>query len=600
MSSLSSYNPLELIVLPGATLQKPSGLILVIGPNSSGKTLFLQDIQNYLLNGKRKTIVCSDIQGRSPENCEQFLEDLIAINMVRSTTNVNQLVVFVPPMGINLTQQQLNNQSGQFTREQLKQAYKQFDIERNQVNTFFGLIGAALVAPLSLDMRRNVCNKSQGYDYRATPPSVPLQALLLNSTAQDRLVDETKNIFGNVAWLDALSENNTYQLRVSGTSDRPSIGETMNPLKASQFGSIQDEGDGYKSYVGICLSLMLGTRPVTLIDEPELCLHPPQAYHIGRFIGEYATKPEHVTFVATHSSHVLRGILEITENVTVLRLTQKKRSFNGHLLNEEQLVKSLRNPRTRAENVLDGLFSQGVIIVESEGDREVYQAASEAVKGYASKEIHFVSVGGIGGFVEIAKIYHKLHIPAVLIADLDAIAETNIIVDLIRLLCPPANNPVEIIDELHKVVQAIKSLPSAITPDQVKDTLKQISELSIDWNKGDDNVIRNRLSLLVNQIKRIRRLKDGGIQSYSDYEEIETNLRSVVARCRSFGLFFVERGELEDWVPHLMQDCPKGSMSKSERARIASIRIREELTPSGDVWEFMNNVLAFLTGLQNK
>jgi hypothetical protein len=47
------------------------------------------------------------------------------------------------------------------------------------------------------------------------------------------------------------------------------------------------EGDGYKSYVGACIPLLVGRRPVCLIDEPEMFLHPPHAYRLGRFIGRY-------------------------------------------------------------------------------------------------------------------------------------------------------------------------------------------------------------------------------------------------------------------------------------------------------------------------
>lgn len=42
-----------------------------------------------------------------------------------------------------------------------------------------------------------------------------------------------------------------------------------------EYRLIEDEGDGFKSYVAICLTLLLGRRPVVLIDEPEMCLHPP-------------------------------------------------------------------------------------------------------------------------------------------------------------------------------------------------------------------------------------------------------------------------------------------------------------------------------------
>ena len=151
-----------------------------------------------------------------------------------------------------------------------------------------------------------------------------------------------------------------------------------NPVSANRYRTIETEGDGYRSYVGICMALLLAVRPVALIDEPELCLHPPQAYHIGRFIGLHAKPKNHVTFVATHSSHVLKGIVDNADDnkLTILRLTRKEGEFRGHTIAEAELLACIRKPITRAEAVLDGLFSQAVILVESDGDREVYQAAS--------------------------------------------------------------------------------------------------------------------------------------------------------------------------------------------------------------------------------
>jgi len=78
---------------------------------------------------------------------------------------------------------------------------------------------------------------------------------------------------------------------------------------------------GLKSYIGICLTLLLGRHPVILIDEPEMCLHPPQAHALGRFIGKYGVSSDHTTFVATHSSHVLRGVIEEKEKLEIIRLS---------------------------------------------------------------------------------------------------------------------------------------------------------------------------------------------------------------------------------------------------------------------------------------
>ena len=56
-------------------------------------------------------------------------------------------------------------------------------------------------------------------------------------------------------------------------------------------------------------------------------------------------------------------------------------------------------------------FSQAVSIVESEGDRAVYEAATEMLNKDLQQDTHFVSVGGIGGFASTSLLYKKLKIP---------------------------------------------------------------------------------------------------------------------------------------------------------------------------------------------
>jgi len=594
MSTVASYNPLKRIRLPGAVIEGPSGLIIVIGPNSSGKTLFLNDIQNHLSGSKESLVVCKSFAVNKPTSLGDYLKDLVENHLLKQMSNDAYL-----PYVSTLTEQATSHQRReiqQFNMQPMNKAYQDFNVGDGGNNqAFFGMLGPVLVAPLTLEMRRHICDNAQSFDWQKARPTFPLQALHINTQGQDRLAEETGKVFGNVVWLDTVSEHNVYQLKVSGTPHQPTRGETNNPITASRYWSIQKEGDGYKSYVGICLSLLVGIRPVSLIDEPELCLHPPQAYHIGRFIGEFASRQHHVTFVATHSSHVLRGMLETGERLRIVRMTRQGRTFNAHMLDENDIRHAVKNARTRVEAILDGLFAQAVVIVESEGDREVYQAASEAVKDSAAREVHFVHCGGTGGFLEILRFYHTLNIPVAVIADLDTLADVTKVSEAVRVLSPDGTGDEGFVTALRELVNDINQLPPAPTPEEVKGELKAIAELPMNWKSGDDNVVRGRLNRLVNRIKRLQKLKDGGIDSYNDHPDIQARLQTAVERAKSFGLFFVEGGEVEDWVTHLMEDYPKGAdLSKLERAIIAAERIRQAGSKTGDVWAFMESVLKFL------
>lgn len=592
MSALAKYNPLKSVWIPGAEIPRPQGIIVVVGPNSSGKTLFLRDIEKYLLTGTQGFVVCQSIAPDKPSDYQGFVAELIARNYLQPMPGQDKHYrTYVPFMAQRNPQDP--NPRQPFPLQALQKAYNEFTSDRGGNNpNWFVPIGITLVAPLSLDMRRQVCNKVKSFNYQQETPDLPVQGLYLNSEAQERLAEETGNVFGNAVWLD-ISEKDVLQLRVSGSPTRPPHGEMNNPLKARNYIPIENEGDGYRSYVGTCLSLMLATRPVALIDEPELCLHPPQAYHIGRFIGRYAAE-DHVTFVATHSSFVLRGILETRKKVTVVRLTRRNREFGGRLVAEQQLVDTVRNPRTRAEAILDGIFTKGVVLVESEGDREEYQAASEAIEDYPAREVHFVPVGGTGGFAEPLRFYRSLNIPAAVVADLDAVCDTDKIAAISKVIVPPPSDSQGLMNKLRAVVQWIKSLPPPVTEDEAKVRLRQLAEETWDWKQGGDNVLRRKLNDLEGQLKRVQKLKEGGIAAYQDHPDIQSALEEVVGEFRRIGLFFVPVGELEDWVKHMMGDVPKGNKSKTDRAAIAADRIRAAPEKTGDIWVFVRAVLDFL------
>src|SRR5262249_31132520 len=67
MKKLSDFKPLERVVLPGLEELDCSGLILVVGPNSSGKTQLLRDIHERIKGNSRELVVASEIRLRKPE-----------------------------------------------------------------------------------------------------------------------------------------------------------------------------------------------------------------------------------------------------------------------------------------------------------------------------------------------------------------------------------------------------------------------------------------------------------------------------------------------------------------------------------------------------
>src|SRR5262245_28666565 len=77
MKRLADFKPLEKVSLPDIGGLSCSGLILVVGPNSSGKSQFLQDIFRRLVGEARSLVVATDVRIRKPEY-KPFIECLEA------------------------------------------------------------------------------------------------------------------------------------------------------------------------------------------------------------------------------------------------------------------------------------------------------------------------------------------------------------------------------------------------------------------------------------------------------------------------------------------------------------------------------------------
>src|SRR5690606_21885725 len=119
------------------------------------------------------------------------------------------------------------------------------------------------------------------FDPETNSPTTTLQALHLSSKAKDLLQREIARTFNRGIWVDSIGRFGHLVVRVAGTPEIPSANDRLEPDKMREYRGIESEGDGIRSYVAVCATLLLERRPLCLLDEPEMCLHPPQAYAMG-------------------------------------------------------------------------------------------------------------------------------------------------------------------------------------------------------------------------------------------------------------------------------------------------------------------------------
>jgi hypothetical protein len=591
---LKEFNPLKGIILPGSKAINTRGLILVVGPNSSGKTQFLKDVHASLLGQPRRLVVAQEVKVSKPDSLEALVEGLEAEGYIRRQLNnqgVEMIKVRTVPLGGSSPGLQAEIDFGSvknwFNNTKDGQT-------NNHSQSYYALFGAMLSTAMFLANRLTATNQTGNYDYETAPPTNDLQALYFDSNAKDELTKAVRDTFGRGIWVDP-TRGNILCFRLTDTPDLPSAEDRMRPDRVTQYRVIDEEGDGLRSFVAICMALALSRRPVCLIDEPETCLHPPQAYALGRIIGQQATKHPSTTLVATHSSHVLRGVIQQTRDVQIVRLTRIAGHFQAHLVDSGLLRKATEKPLVRTEAIFDGLFADGVVLVESDGDRAVYQAVWETLAQEIQLDLLFVPVNGKGAMADIAGFFKTLQIPVAVIPDLDLIRDNGVIPKLLASLSTDETAAATIREECRLVAEAIRRVPPTITPPEVDTEIQRIHGLPKVWQNNDDEVVMRQLRGLSNRIDRMRRLKAGGISTYQrEHPAIASQLEAVKEKLWQAGVFIVPVGELESWLSEdFMKDGPSRER-KQEWADEAANRIRQRPNEAGPIFQFVKQVAAFL------
>jgi hypothetical protein len=86
MNRLTDFKPLAEVTLPGVGQIPCSGLTLVAGPNSSGKTHFLTDLYSRLCGEPRNLVVASEVRINKPEY-EPLMQCLVSEGFIRRYVN---------------------------------------------------------------------------------------------------------------------------------------------------------------------------------------------------------------------------------------------------------------------------------------------------------------------------------------------------------------------------------------------------------------------------------------------------------------------------------------------------------------------------------
>lgn len=496
-SSVADQNPLEV---------KSGSVLVLVGPNNSGKSLALREIENWCLGKRPQTKVISDLKFNIPDKPDD------AIRLLKNFTTS-------PPEGQITAAKHFWIGLHTFRTEQpvLKLQVSEEAIETAVNNKDLNYLLPNLIAPYTVRLdgrtRFALANDQKSGDLKKSAEN-HLWALFKNDSAREKVRKLTKQAFDLYFTIDP-TQMTTFGIRLSEKPPKDYSEEQSLDDKARNFHSnavhISEFSDGVQAFVGLISAILSLEHKIMLIDEPEAFLHPSLAYLLGENMGEIAEQRHASLVVATHSSEFLMACIGMVKTISVVRLTYRDKIATTRELSAQDLKDMMQDPLLRSAKTLEALFHNAVVVTESDTDRALYDEINNRLqsKDRGIGQCLFLNGQNKQTLSRILKPLREIGVPAAGIADLDILnmGDTNWtnLMSAIRISSSELNT----IDTDRKTVVAEFNDPSL---------------------SGKDAIHKMGISAL---------------------STTKNTAEKLLKKLNEFGLFIVPNGELETWLASL-------------------------------------------------
>lgn len=540
-------------------------VVIIVGPNNVGKSASLSDIDQFLRTRQFYHPIFQDIIVDMDGTDDELISYL---NSEFRRPSHNNLAEYVLP-GSDI-----------YVRDAQHYWHSK---EQHGLNN----LASAFVDHLSTGARLG--NQSApGIRFSADAPSHPIHRLYKNPHLEDRLSGYFRKAFGQDLIVHRLSGNDVplYSgLRPAEPSGR--AGHQQYYAEVERLTKLERQGDGMKSFVSIALFSFVLPKNVLLIDEPEAFLHPPQANLLARMLVQEKPKDQQL-FIATHSADVIRGILDAarskateasapeaarntsklegqtseavsekqsgnikrksTSRIKIIRLLVRNGKNIACELRPEHLEKFWSDPLLRYSNIIDGLFHDGVVICEADGDCRFYAAMLDAIRDLTADahaaDLLFTHGGGKARIAAITRALKALDVPVRVIADFDVLSEEQPLRSIIEALGSPWDG--NILSDWKLLKYSIDhKKPHLETEDVISAIQRELSKVK---EKHFPAEASKRIREILSRTSAWAQTKATGKAFVPSGEPFHC-LERLLGKFQTIGLFVVPVGELERWDP---------------------------------------------------
>lgn len=430
-------------------------------------------------------------------------------------------------------------------------------------------IGKLISIYANAEERLSLTKAVNAIDLAESQPEHPVHILAGDSDLIEKLSTLAEKAFGADLTLDT-SAVSTFVLRLGKPDVAPSFNRHGIPSREymaalRQLPTLENQGHGIRSYIGMLMELLVGSNLVVLVDEPEAFLHPPQAEKIGSAISALKNELSQV-FVATHDANVVKGFLasKEAEDVVVIRIRRSGEKNPVAVLKPGDLEALWSDPSLRYSNVLDGLFSEGTVVCEGDPDCRLYQSATDALDETGARGIHFTQGGGSGRISVIASALTAVSVPTVAIVDLDLLGQRPLLKRIVEAVGGSWQSSWEpLLNTVESGVLTLSQSPTKAT------IVKAVNESLTSVNEEDvpPNEALKRIAAVAKKTTGWQRLKEGG-KAVLPGGNCTSAFETMVEEFANQGVFLVPVGELERWFPMVGGHGPAHVSEVHERGLI--------------------------------
>ena len=379
-------------------------------------------------------------------------------------------------------------------------------------------------------------------------PIHPLQALDFDPDNERDISITFNNVFGQHLLLDR-GAGSVVNLHVGNRPDPTAYGGEYSPDYASEVRKrpdIHTEGDGLKAAAGLFLNILAFPKSIYLIDEPDVYLHPPQAYAAAREIVDISKNKQ--VFMATHNAHFVRGLLDTdSERVLLVRLDRSTNAQSVKVIDNEVFRSIDADPLVRFSNLLEAVFFPISIICENEADCLFYRNLCRTIDPSGNdNDVFWLSAHGKQNIKKFVSLLRQLGLTVISLPDLDII---NNQANLRTLFQSHGGVWADIKDDFLTLDRLIKDRRPTVSADDVSTKIKDIlRNMSTEPHEIFPDETANEIRTVMRGASPWREIKESGVSAFARGEN-RIALERLLSAMRDRRILVPPVGEMESFYP---------------------------------------------------